>query len=92
MKIGKCIYYRSPIHFCTCEKNVNYRDLAGGNREGYLTRLPCVTTKISKNQSVCTMYTNPTLEQIENWKNEIDKKIKEILINKTIKDLENEKQ
>jgi len=70
-----CVHYRSPLHFDSCAKGINYRGISNGPREGYLARLPCVTTKLTKNQQSCCLYLEPTKDQIDAF----NKKIKQII-------------
>lgn len=51
-----CFHYRSPVHCESCAKGVNYREHVGGERRGYLARLPCVTTSISYDQVKCDKF------------------------------------
>lgn len=73
---GTCKYYRSPIHFSSCSKDVDYLELSGGERKGYLRRLPCVNTRLSIKGIECAMYKDPTDKEIEEWneliKNELE--------------------
>jgi len=70
--VRRCVYYVSPIQSKCCEKGINYRLLAGGERHGYLARIPCVETALSKNVQPCEHKRLPTKEEItaeiESWK------------------------
>ena len=77
-----CKHYMSPLHCEKCKKGINYLELAGGDRKGYITRLPCVTTSLSKNQVRCNFYQDPSDKEIkdfENWyeseMNKINKRV-----------------
>ena len=64
-----CFHYRSPIHCESCSKNINYRELVGGERKGYLARLPCVTTNLSYKQVECKSFRPYTSkEAVEEYK------------------------
>jgi len=39
-----CKHYASPARNETCRMGINYLELAGGDRKGYLNRLPCIRT------------------------------------------------
>lgn len=77
MNPGTCKHYCSPIHYQKCGKGINYREIAGGEEEGYLARLPCVKDSIlNKDQVSCELYEEPTKEEVK----EFNKKVMEQLL------------
>lgn len=60
-----CVHYASPVHCNDCLKGINYLELAGGERCGYLARLPCVTTQLSRDQVKCEHFKAYTPKQAE---------------------------
>lgn len=62
----KCVNYKSPIHNTHCKAGHNYRIIAGGERAGYLARLPCVrNSPLNKNTQPCSDCRFPTESEID---------------------------
>lgn len=60
-----CKHYLSPLHFDECAAGVNYLQISNGGRDGYLARLPCVTTSLTRNQQKCDSYCMKTEEELK---------------------------
>ena len=76
-----CIHHRSPIHNETCSAGVNYRELVGGPRFGWLARRPCIRNSKLRKEPVakCDKCQWPTEEQIEERLKEIEQLTKDMI-------------
>lgn len=48
-----CKHFTSPVHNTSCKAGVNYLELAGGIRQGYLRRIPCSGMPATGKQTLC---------------------------------------
>jgi len=76
-KMKTCKHYLSPIHQSECAKGINYLNITGGERRGYLRKLPCVTTGLSRDQVLCDSFTPYTENEAIHEYNEFQKIIKQ---------------
>lgn len=60
-----CKHFTSPIHNDSCRAGVNYVNLAGGTRFGYLVRIPCSNSSaLSEDVVTCDKKEDYTLDEI----------------------------
>ncbi len=76
MKKGHCFYFTGYQNII-CKKNINYRNLVGGDDFGWAVRLPCFKEKNSS--IVCEKYRDPTEEELRKCQESWDKKIEEMM-------------
>lgn len=61
-----CLHYSpKPGGIYACDKGVTIRDHVGGSDFGWMARMPCVTTGLSKEQVPCNLRELPTAEQVK---------------------------
>ncbi len=75
MRKDTCIHF-SGIQNERCEKNIDYLDITGGNRNGFALRLPCIKGKPEARQ--CYGYTEPTEEQINDYQEKCRKQLEDM--------------
>ena len=73
---GTCINYSSPLMHQECKAGINYIELAGGERFGYVKRLPC--RKDFESSISCDCFQEPTPEQVEDQNQWIEKKVEQM--------------
>jgi hypothetical protein len=77
MQKGKCVHFNGSVNPC-CEAGVNYRALVGGQDFGWLKRLPCLVKYAGPDAVTCEKRQEPTAEQIEASKREMEEAIERI--------------
>jgi hypothetical protein len=75
----RCRHFRAPYHNPTCLAGVNYRELSGEPELGWMARLPCVTTRLSKNQITCNYFDLETAEEHETKLDEMRARARSIM-------------
>ncbi len=82
LKQGTCKYYNGVwgpglSHDKKCGKGVDYRKLVGGDKHGWVKRIPCF--KKHETDIKCDLYIEPTPEEIEqaekDWNEWVDRTI-----------------
>ena len=56
-------------------------DLTGNVRDGYLARLPCVTTRLSKNQTTCDKFRPYTSKEAKEEYEMFEEKLRNVTRN-----------
>ena len=74
MRENGCRYFRSPIHHESCHAGINYLQLAGGERFGYLARIPCSGAVKPEDAVKCAMIDRYTDEEEKAIYDEIQKR------------------
>jgi hypothetical protein len=64
MKRKRCKHYNAPVHNDSCELGINYLELAGGEHKGYMARLPCCQTSLTKDMVHCDKFEEYTPEEL----------------------------
>ena len=75
MRKDTCIHYSANVfRRGECDKNINVRNLVGGDDKGWLGRTPCFTKH--KSDIVCKHFAEPTKQDLEDAEKEWDELIK----------------
>ena len=61
---GHCKHYGNVRGELVCDKGVDVRAHVGGPDYGWMARIPCVTSKLSKEQVTCGLRELPTADEL----------------------------
>ncbi len=70
MKIGNCIHYNGAFKKKRCLAGVKYGSLVKRGERGWVARLPCIQSSLTKCSIECVNKVEATKEDVEKWLDE----------------------